>query len=115
MTVKKSKLRYTSSVRDGVAVRGGGVPALKADEEDEIEIEFGNLRSSLDVENEAPEITNFSPEHERAFDDADVEYTFSVTDAHSGLPEAEDLPDRRRQQGLHASSGADQRRAVRGA
>ena len=81
-------------VRDGVAVTNGGVPALKVDEEDEIEIEFGNLRSSIDVENEAPEITNFSPEHERAFDDADVEYTLSVTDAQSGLPEPEDLPDR---------------------
>ena len=91
---KEVKTPIYQHVRDGVAVKGGGVPALRVDEEDEIEVEFGNLRSSLDVENDAPEITNFSPEHERAFDDADVEYTFSVTDAHSGLPEAEDLPDR---------------------
>ena len=72
---------------------GGGVPALRVDEEDEIEIEFGNLRGSVDVENEAPEISNFAPEHEAAFDDADVDYTFTVTDSNSGLPEPEDLPD----------------------
>lgn len=72
---------------------GGGVPALKVDEEDEVEIEFGNLRDTIDVENEAPEVSNFSPEHERAFDDADVDYTFTITDDHSGLPEPEDLPD----------------------
>ena len=71
----------------------GGVPALQVDEEDEVEIEFGNLRSSVDVENEAPEIDNFSPAHELAFDDADVDYAFSISDAHSGLPEPEDLPD----------------------
>ena len=68
-------------------------PRLKVDEEDEIEVEFGNLRGSIDVENEAPEISNFAPEHEAAFDDADVDYTFTVTDSHSGLPEPEDLPD----------------------
>ena len=71
----------------------GGVAALKVDEEDEIEIEFGNLRGSLDVENEDPEISNFAPEHEAAFDDADVDYTFTVTDSNSGMPEPEDLPD----------------------
>ena len=68
-------------------------PRLKVDEEDEIEVEFGNLRGSVDVENEAPEISNFAPEHEAAFDDADVDYTFTVTDSLSGLPEPEDLPD----------------------
>ena len=68
-------------------------PRLKVDEEDEIEVEFGNLRGSIDVENEAPEISNFAPEHEAAFDDADVDYTFTVTDSLSGLPEPEDLPD----------------------
>ena len=71
----------------------GSVARLQVDEEDEVEIEFGNLRSSIDVENEAPEIDNFSPAHEMAFDDADVDYTFTITDAHSGLPEPEDLPD----------------------
>ena len=70
-----------------------GVPALRVDEEDEIEVEFGNLRSSIDVENEAPEVSNFAPGHELAFDDADVDYTFTVTDDNSGLPEPEDLPD----------------------
>ena len=69
------------------------VPRLQVDEEDEIEIEFYNLRGDIDVENEAPEISNFAPEHESAFDDPDVEYTFTVTDSHSGLPEPEDLPD----------------------
>ena len=72
---------------------GGGVAALKVDEEDEVEVEFGNLRDTIDVENEAPEVSNFAPEHERAFDDADVDYTFTITDSHSGLPEPEDLPD----------------------
>ena len=67
----------------------GTVVRLQVDEEDEIEIEFGNLRGDIDVENEAPEISNFAPEHESAFDDPDVEYTFTVTDSHSGLPEPE--------------------------
>ena len=71
----------------------GSMARLQVDEEDEIEIEFGNLRGDVDVENEAPEISNFAPEHESAFDDPDVEYTFTVTDSHSGLPEPEDLPD----------------------
>ena len=69
------------------------VPRLLTDEEDEIEIEFGNLRDSVDVENEQPEISNFAPEHEAAFDDEDVDYTFTVTDDQSGIPEPEDLPD----------------------
>ena len=71
----------------------GSAPRLQVDEEDEIEIEFGNLRGDIEVENEAPEISNFAPEHESAFDDPDVEYTFTVVDSHSGLPEPEDLPD----------------------
>ena len=71
----------------------GSVARLQVDEEDEIEIEFGNLRGDIDVENEAPEIGNFAPEDGSAFDDPDVEYTFTVTDSHSGLPEPEDLPD----------------------
>ena len=71
----------------------GTVARLQVDEEDEIEIEFYNLRGDIEVENEAPEISNFAPEHESAFDDPDVEYTFTVTDSHSGLPEPEDLPD----------------------
>ena len=71
----------------------GTVARLQVDEEDEIEIEFGNLRGDVEVENEAPEISNFAPEHESAFNDPDVEYNFTVTDSHSGLPEPEDLPD----------------------
>ncbi len=71
----------------------GGVAALKVDEEDEVELEYGNARDDIQVENEAPEVSNFAPEHERAFDDADVDYTFTITDAHSGLPEPQDLPD----------------------
>ena len=70
------------------------VPRLQVDEEDEIEIEYRNLRTDIDVENEPPEISNFAPEHEDAFDDADVDYTFSVTDDNSGLAEPEDLPDK---------------------
>ena len=71
----------------------GGVARLKVDEEDEIEIEFGNLRGSIEIENEDPEISNFAPEHEAAFNDPDVDYIFRVMDDNSGLPEAEDLPD----------------------
>ena len=71
----------------------GSVARLQVDEEDEIEIELYNLRGDVEVENEAPEISNFAPEHESAFDDPDVEYTFTVVDSHSGLPEPEDLPD----------------------
>ena len=71
----------------------GNVARLKVDEEDEIEIEFGNLRGSIEIENENPEISNFAPEHEAAFSDPDVDYTFRVMDDNSGLPEAEDLPD----------------------
>ena len=70
------------------------VPRLQVDEEDEIEIEFYNLRTDIDVENEPPEISNLAPEHEDAFDDADVDYAFSVTDDNSGLPEPEDLEDK---------------------
>ena len=33
------------------------------------------------------------PEHEAAYDDGDVDYTFTVTDSVSGIPEPEDLPD----------------------
>ena len=71
----------------------GGVAALLVDEEDEVEIAFGNLRDSVEVENDTPEINNFLPEHESVTDDADVDYTFTITDSHSGLPEPEDLPD----------------------
>ena len=102
MLVEESK--HVTSSDDPVYMHGDALldddpnpnvlaPRLKVDEEDEIEVEFGNLRGSIDVENEAPEISNFAPEHESAFDDADVDYTFTVTDSLSGLPEPEDLPD----------------------
>ncbi len=70
----------------------GSVARLKVDEEDKIKIEFDNLRGSVNIENEAPEIDNFLPEHEAATDDADVDYTFTVTDDISGIPDPEDLP-----------------------
>ncbi len=69
------------------------VPRIQVDEEDEINIAFDNLRDSVDVENDPPEIESFAPEHESAFDDADVDYSFRVTDALSGIPSPEDLPD----------------------
>ena len=71
----------------------GTVARLKVDEEDKIKIEFNNVRASVDVENEVPEIDNFLPAHEAATDDSDVDYTFTVTDDISGMPEVEDLPD----------------------
>ena len=73
-----------------------------------VKIKFSNLRGSIDVENEDPEISNFAPEHEAAFDDADVDYTFTVTDSHSGLPEPEDLPDVDGDDRLHPCCCSDQ-------
>ena len=94
MLVERSEETASASATEAVyAHSGGGVARLKVDEEDEIEIEFGNLRGSIEIENEDPEISNFAPEHEAAFDDPDVDYTFRVMDDNSGLPEAEDLPD----------------------
>ena len=63
-------------------------------EDDEVEIEFDNLRGSVDVENGPPEFTYFQPDHGSTFDDQDVDFYITVQDAESGLPEPEDLPDR---------------------
>ena len=71
----------------------GNMAYLKVDEEDEITIKFANARKNVEIENEAPEIDNFQPAHESAFKDEDVDYTFTVTDDSSGIPDAEDLPD----------------------
>ena len=94
---------YMDDVRsikaDGsVNVAGDGMVArLETDEEDEIEIRLASRGDvapiSLEVENEAPEFNNFMPEHESAFDDGDVDYTFTITDTVSGIPDPEDLPD----------------------
>ena len=70
------------------------VQVLQVYEDDEVEIEFGNLRGTVDVENEPPEFDYFDPEHGSTLDDQDVDFVFAVTDANSGLPEPEDLPDR---------------------
>ena len=75
---------------------GGGVAQLEVDEEDEITFRLSGSKVapiSIDVENEAPEFSDFAPEHESAFDDGDVDYTFTVIDPVSGIPEPEDLPD----------------------
>ena len=72
----------------------GGVVQLEADEEDEISFRLVGSTAppiKIDVENEDPEFNNFMPEHEAAFDDGDVEYTFTITDPVSGIPEPEDL------------------------
>lgn len=74
----------------------GSVAALKVDEEDDVEIRLSGSKiapTNVEVENEAPEFNNFAPEHEAAFDDGDVDYTFTITDSVSGIPEPEDLPD----------------------
>ena len=75
----------------------GGVAMLEADEEDEIIFRLAGGKvipiATIDVENETPEFSYFKPEHESAFDDGDVDYTFIVTDAVSGIPEPEDIPD----------------------
>ena len=69
------------------------VQVLQVGEDDEVEIEFGNLRGTVEVENEPPEFDYFDPEHGSTLDDQDVDFVFAVTDANSGLPEPEDLPD----------------------
>lgn len=72
----------------------GGVVRLEADEEDEIIFRLVGSTAppiTIDVENEDPEFNNFMPEHESAFDDGDVDYSFTVTDPVSGIPEPEDL------------------------
>jgi len=74
----------------------GGVVRLEADEEDEVNFRLVGSTAppiAIDVENELPEFNNFMPEHEAAFDDGDVEYTFTVIDSVSGIPEPEDLAD----------------------
>ena len=74
----------------------GRIARLEVDEEDEVEIRLHGSKTapvSIDVENEAPEFGNFMPEHETAFDDGDVDYTFTITDTVSGIPDPEDLPD----------------------
>ena len=49
----------TDSDTPAYAHSDGSVARLKVDEEDEVKIKFGNLRGSIDVENEDPEISNF--------------------------------------------------------
>ena len=74
----------------------GGVVRLEADEEDEVTFRLVGSTAppiAIDVENELPEFNNFMPEHEAAFDDGDVEYTFTVIDSVSGIPDPEDLAD----------------------
>ena len=71
----------------------GSVPRIRVDEEDNLRIKFGNLRDTVRIDNEAPEFSNFLPEHEDSIDDEEVKYTFTVTDAISGIPDPEDLPD----------------------
>ncbi len=74
----------------------GGIARLDVDEEDTLTIEFGGqstISETVSIENEAPEFGDFTPEHEASIDDEEVEYSFTVTDALSGLPEPEDLPD----------------------
>ena len=88
-----------ADIGETVAVTGANgqvrhVHLLAVNEEDEVEIEFDNLRGSVDVENGPPEFTYFQPDHGSTFDDRDVDFYITVQDAESGLPEPEDLPDR---------------------
>ena len=90
-------VRSSTMATDGTAAvykhGDGGVPRIHVDEEDTLRIKFGNLRDSVTIDNEAPEFSNFLPEHEASTDDEEVQYTFTVTDAISGIPDPEDLPD----------------------
>ncbi len=108
MLIEDDDDRTTTAAGGGSPVymhTDGSVARILVDEEDDIEIRLIEKDSDngyvdrkvapirVEVENEAPEFNNFMPEHEAAFDDGDVEYTFTVTDSVSGIPEPEDLPD----------------------
>ena len=69
------------------------VQVLQLGEDDEVEIEFDNLRGSVDVENGPPEFGDLEFEQDLDFQRVDVEFTFEVTDADSWFPEPEDFPD----------------------
>ena len=69
------------------------VQVLQVGEDDEVEIEFDNLRGSVDVENGPPEFGDLEFEQDLDFQRVDVEFTFEVTDADSWFPEPEDFPD----------------------
>ena len=85
----------TSTDGDGDVYKhtDGTVARISVDEEDKIVIKFNNRRSEISIDNEAPEFGNFTPEHETSVDSGEVDYTFTLTDSLSGVPEAEDLPD----------------------
>lgn len=96
MPVASANMATPDATRGSGAVyrhTDGSVPRIKVDEEDTLRIKFGNLRDDVVIDNEAPEFANFLPEHEASTDDDEVDYTFTVTDAISGIPEPEDLPD----------------------
>lgn len=74
----------------------GGVAMLEADEEDAIIFRLADSKVppvEIDVENEAPEFSYFTPKHESAFDDGEVDYVITIMETYSGIPEPEDLPD----------------------
>ena len=66
---------------------------LAVEREDEVEITFGRLRDAIGVENETPEFDDLEFEQDLDFERVDVEFTFDVTDAYSGMPRPEDLSD----------------------
>ena len=85
-----------TDVRVNITGFGGRVRQvnlLEVDEQDEVEIIFGRLRSVVDVENEPPEFDDLEFGQGLDFERVDVKFTFDVTDAHSGMPRPEDLPD----------------------
>lgn len=52
------------------------------------------LRSfQVDIENEIPDIRGLEPEHDSVVDDSRVDIAAEITDADSGIPTPEDLPD----------------------
>ncbi len=100
-------IRYVAAVRlveneppDGevfliVGADGEGyiVPVMVVNDEDEVEIEYGNLRDTVEVENEPPVIRELVFEQDLDSQWVDVEFGFEVADTYSGMPEPEDLPD----------------------
>lgn len=99
--------RYVAAVKlvdnqassgDAVEITGAdgevrSVHLLSVEDVDEVRIEYEGLRVYVAVENGQPEFSDLEIEHNPEAERVEAELTFEVTDAHSGLPEPEDLPD----------------------
>ena len=69
------------------------VPVLAVNEDDYVSISYDRVWVSMEVENTPPEFSGMEFEQDMDSDWVEVELVFEITDADSGLPEPEDLPD----------------------